>query len=294
MILFSVLKEITNHPLNRNKKLKAISRFVKWQLAIRLNPYPVIFPFTNRSKLIVQPGTTGATGNLYCGLMEFDDMSFVLHFLREGDQFVDIGANIGSYTILASAHLGAKTMAFEPLPSTFEYLKNNISVNQIQDKVEAFNLALGSQKGELDFTSTAGAANHVARAGDKNVVKVKVETLDDIMSGKTPPLLIKIDVEGFETEVIAGAMETINNPSVKAIIIELRGHGAKYGYDEQKLNDKLMAASYKPYQYDGFNRKLTLLNSYFGAENTIYVRDLEFVNERIASAARVKILDYEI
>ncbi len=294
MIFFSVLKTIANHPLNRKNKLKAILRFVKWQLSTRLTPYPILYQFTRKSKLIVVNGLTGATGNLYCGLMEFNDMSFLLHFLRKDDQFVDIGANIGSYTILASAHVGATTIAFEPLPSTFEFLQNNIVVNQIENIVESFNLALGSQQGELDFTSTAGAANHVAKASDKDVVKVKVEKLDTIMSGKNPPLLMKIDVEGFETEVIAGAMETINNPSLQAIIIELRGHGARYGYDEQQLNDKLEAASFKPYHYDGFKRKLSLLDSYFGAENTIYIRDVEFVKERIALAPYTKIFDFEI
>jgi len=294
MIFFSVLRAITHHPLNRKNKLKAIMRFLKWQVTSRLNPRPLVYQFTEKSKLMVQRGITGATGNYYCGLMEFDDMSFVLHFLRSGDQFVDIGANIGSYTVLASAHLGAHTIAFEPLPATFGYLKDNIAVNQIENKVTMFNLALGSQKGEIDFTSTAGAANHVARAEDKNIIKVPVETLDSMMTGKKTPLLIKIDVEGFETEVIAGGMETIHNPAVKAIVIELRGHGARYGYDEQKLNDKLVAASFKPYHYDGFKRKLSLLDSYFGAENTIYIRDIDFVNERVASAPKIKMMGYEI
>lgn len=45
---------------------------------------------------------TGATGNWYCGLQEYEDMSFVLHALRPGDLFVDVGANIGSYSILAA------------------------------------------------------------------------------------------------------------------------------------------------------------------------------------------------
>ena len=45
---------------------------------------------------------TGATGNIYCGLYEFLDMAFLLHFLRNGDLFGDIGSNIGSYTVLAT------------------------------------------------------------------------------------------------------------------------------------------------------------------------------------------------
>src|SRR5436305_696190 len=100
MGLFAILKFITNHPLNRNHKFRAIMRFIKWQLNTRLNPYPIIYTFTAKSLLIVKKGMSGATGNLYCGLHEFNDMGFLLHFLRREDLFVDIGANIGSYTVL--------------------------------------------------------------------------------------------------------------------------------------------------------------------------------------------------
>lgn len=96
MYLIQILKFITSHPLTKEHKINAIKRFVKWQINARLNPYPVIYPFVNESKLIISKGLTGATGNLYTGLHEFTDMSFLLHFLRSEDLFIDIGANIGS------------------------------------------------------------------------------------------------------------------------------------------------------------------------------------------------------
>ena len=67
-------------------------------------------------------GETGLTGNLYAGLHEFADMAFVMHALRPTDLFVDIGANAGSYTILACAVAKARGCAFEPLPSTYRRL----------------------------------------------------------------------------------------------------------------------------------------------------------------------------
>jgi hypothetical protein len=60
-------------------------------------------------------GLTGATGNWYCGLDAFEDMAFLLHFMREEDLFVDVGANIGSYTILAGNEVGAETIEIEPI-----------------------------------------------------------------------------------------------------------------------------------------------------------------------------------
>ncbi len=82
MSLISTLKFIINHPLNKDNKIAALIRFVKWQCNTRLNPYPIIYPFTTKARLIVQKGMTGATGNLYCGLHDFNDMFFLLHFLR--------------------------------------------------------------------------------------------------------------------------------------------------------------------------------------------------------------------
>ena len=96
---------------------------------------------------------SGATGNLYCGLHEFYDMAFLLHFLRKEDLFVDVGANIGSYTILASAHIGASVISIEPVRKTFDHLATNVLLNNVYGKVELVNSAVGSKNGVIEFTS---------------------------------------------------------------------------------------------------------------------------------------------
>ena len=73
---------------------------------------------------------------------------FFCIFLRPSDLFIDIGANVGSYTILASSEINAKTIAIEPVPSTFENLIDNISINKMQEKVKALNIGLGSKEWE--------------------------------------------------------------------------------------------------------------------------------------------------
>jgi hypothetical protein len=64
-----------------------------------------------------------ATGNIYTGLHEFEDMSFLLHFLRPADLFIDIGANVGAYTIFASGIVAATSISIEPISQIFEILK---------------------------------------------------------------------------------------------------------------------------------------------------------------------------
>ena len=161
MSVIPVLKFITNHPLTKNSRFKSICRFLKWQISSRLIPYPVVYPFIGNSSLIIWRGLTGATGNLYVGLHEFEDMAFLLHLLQENDLFTDIGANIGSYTILASGHKKAQTISFEPIPSTYQTLKNNVAVNHIENKVKLLNIGLGSKPSVLKFTSGLDTVNHV-------------------------------------------------------------------------------------------------------------------------------------
>ena len=283
-----LLKFIVNHPLNQKHKTKAIIRFCKWVMNTKINPYPIVYSFTEKSKLIVHKEMYAAVGNFYCGLLEYQEMSFVLHFLREHDLFVDVGANVGSFTILATAHVGAETVSVEPVPSTFTHLINNININRIQEKVTALNIALGYEEGTVRFTKNMGAMNHVATENDTDVITVPVSTLDKILTGKRIPVLLKIDVEGFETEVLKGSSETLYNDDLKAIIIELNGLASRYGYDQSLIHQKLINSGFATYQYDPVKREL-IGGEAFDSKNSIYMRDVEFINSRIKNAEKIRL-----
>jgi FkbM family methyltransferase len=288
MQIFNVLKYIYNHPFNAENKMGGILKFFKWQINCLLNPYPILYTYTENARFIIKKGLAGATGNLYCGLMEYEDMAFLLHFLRSNDLFIDIGANVGAYTILASSEINAKTIAIEPVPSTYKNLMDNILINNIQEKVNALNIGLGSKNGKLKFTKSFDSVNHVATENETDTIEVDIDTLDTILLKEQCPILLKIDVEGFETEVIKGADTTLLNKSLKAIIIELNGSGQRYGYDERQIHNKLLEHGFKPYNYNPKTRQLIELET-FGTHNTIYLRDKEYVEERIKSARKIKI-----
>ncbi len=215
-------------------------------------------------------------------------MAFLLHFLRPKDLFVDIGANVGAYTILASSEINANTIAIEPIPSTFKNLIDNILINQIQEKVKALNIGLGRENGKLKFTKSFDTINHVASENENDTIEVEIKTLDTILLTEPIPILIKIDVEGFETEVLNGGDNTLSNKSLKAIIIELNGSGQRYGYDEKQIHNKLIEYGFKTFNYKPKLRQLIEIET-FGSHNTIYLRDEEFVEERIKSARHIKI-----
>ena len=116
--MLNALRHVWRHPLNAGAPLAGMGRLVRWQIATRLLPgTAVAVLFTDRARLLVSRGMYGATQNVYCGLNDFEDMSFLLHYLREGDTFLDVGANVGAYTVLASAAAGAQTYAFDPSPA---------------------------------------------------------------------------------------------------------------------------------------------------------------------------------
>jgi FkbM family methyltransferase len=289
MGILNTIKFIMNHPLTEHSKTKALGRWLSWQIGSRLVPGPVVVPFVNDSKLIVSPGMTGATGNIYAGLHEFEDMSFVLHSLTANDLFADVGANIGSYTILASAVVGARCISIEPIPDTFEKLKRNILVNSIQHLVEAYNIGISKEDGIIKFTTGLDTVNHAADKGEslsEDLIEAKVRTLDGLLTGKQPKI-VKIDVEGFETNVIAGADRTLSQASLSAVIMELNGSGRRYGFDENALHRTMLDYGFRTFSYAPFQRKLIPLNERTSTSgNTLYIKDLEPVMDRVSTAPK--------
>lgn len=276
---FNIFRFISSHPLCRDRKFNSFLRFLRWQIFANYSDSKKLINWVDDTKFTAQKGETGLTGNIYCGFMEFEDMSFVLHFLRRDDEFYDIGANVGAYTILASGVIGCKTFSFEPLPETFDKLKDQIKINSIEHLVKTFNKGLGSENGSLEFTNLLNCMNHVnTDPKNTNVTVVEVLTLDETFY-PVQPSLVKIDVEGYEAFVINGGKEFFSNENVLGIIIEINGSGKQFGILDEDLDNTLRAHNFKPISYDPFNRNIRVSN-YSNEGNTIYLKDIEGAQTR--------------
>lgn len=276
---------IHQHPLAKNHLARAYYNFFSWQIKSRLQQNLQPIKFIGETYFYAKKGLSGVTGNIYVGLHEFNDMGFLLHFLRPEDTFLDIGANVGSYTLLASGVCRSKTYSFEPALTTFEILKENIDLNNINHLVTLENKGVGSENKNINFTTSQDTTNHIVLEEDTKELTTSVPLISlNSYPFKDAPILIKIDVEGFETEVLNGASQILTNPNLKAIIIELNGCGGRYGFDEEEIHQKLISHSFIPVSYDPFDRKISELKTY-GAFNTIYIRDMNGVNSRLSSAA---------
>lgn len=291
MSIIGTLRFVANHPLNRSRKLSAMARIAKWQAGTRLISGTIVHDWVNGSRFYARRSETGLTGNIYTGLHEFAEMGFLLHLLRNEDLFVDVGANVGSYTILACAAIGARGVAFEPVLGTFVRLTENLRLNHLDKRVSALNRGVGATAGTLRFTSDMDCVNHALADGEvrANAVSVPVTTLDDSLRGQSP-VLMKIDVEGYETPVLEGARETLQNPSLQAVIMELNGSGARYGFDESRTLGMLLDTGFKTYSYDPFTRRLASLEGKnLESGNTLFIRDLAFVKQRLHDAPIVRV-----
>jgi FkbM family methyltransferase len=259
---------IIRHPLSKGRKPQNIAHFLSWQVRSRLSQQPRTFELANGSKMLAVSGMTGATGNLYVGLHEFEPMAFLLHFLRADDVFVDVGANVGSYTILAAVALGARVVAFEP-GEAFPWLLRNLQLNGL-DRVDARREAVGSAVGTVSFTSGLDTMNRMDPKGDSTV---PITTLDAACSCHRPAL-IKIDVEGFEADVLRGGADTLRNPTAQALIMEL---------NDPHASELLGRSGFTACVYDPFTRSLTEDPAPASA-NGIFVKDISAVRKRVADA----------
>lgn len=287
--LLRTLRFIAQHPLNRNHPLPALFAFLRWQIGSRIVPGAVAVPFVQGTRLLTTPGMAGATGNIYCGLHEFADMGVVLHALRPGDLFIDIGANIGSYTILAAGVCGASVIAVEPVPCTFNHLLDNIRLNNLESLVVTKCIAIGAHSGTLRFSEALDTLNHVL-SGDENnssdAISVTVDTLDAVLAGRDPTI-IKIDVEGYESEVFKGATETLQSDKLLAVLMETDGGGNRYRIDEAKLHSNMVHFGFTPCAYDPMTRVLSPLGSRNAeSSNTLYVKNIEALGARIESSPK--------
>lgn len=291
MVIADLIQTITAHPLNRNQRWRALARVVRWQLGSRLAPGDIVYPWVNGSRFLVRPGETTLTGNIYTGLLDFQDMGFLLHVLRAEDLFVDIGANAGPYTILACAAVGARGWCFEPVPETHRRLLENIRLNHLEERVRCPNVAIGREAGVLKFTRDRDALNHVLARNEiaGAAIEVEVAPLDAVL-GEESPTLLKLDVEGFETAVLDGADATLRKPSLHSAILELNGMGRRYGYEDSEIVKRMAGYDFRTCAYDPFERRLSCLEwSPTRAGNVLFVRDEAAVMEKIRTAPMVTV-----
>ena len=186
---------------------------------------------------------------------------------KPGEILVDCGANVGMYTIWAAATRRTRVYAFEPESQNYALLNRNIQINELQGLVKAYCMGLSDKAGLFDLhmadMRVGGSCHSVGEALDFRheplhtlfVQGCSASALDDLVeSGSIPvPNHLKIDVDGFEPKVIAGARKTLARSEMQSLLIETNQNLAAHMEMVRELNS--MGFMHDPAQVQRAERK---------------------------------------
>lgn len=285
--LFMIFERILTHPIGRANKIRTLGRFIFWQLICRfVGDYS--FRWINNSRLLISKGMTGATGCYYCGLLEFEEMCFAAHLLGEEWLFIDVGANVGVYTVLASSVGKAKSISVEPDERARKRLAKNIEINQIGSVCDVIDAVLTDHPGHIQFSEGLDVENRVLTSKDNVEGLKKTATTLDQLHDHTKKTLIKIDVEGHESFVLKGAVKTLAADSCAALIIETVDDESERILQEFDFVEIIYDPAQRSVkEYCEGNRR---------AYNRIYVKRLAMpgIRQRIMTSSELSFLNFSV
>ncbi len=220
----SVIRYIWSHPANRNRRVRAIMRAIGWQIRKRLLRGPHDVNIFGGLSLRCYSDSPSASLIIYCNeCPDYHEMLFMRRYLRSGDSVLDIGANIGVYTLLAASEIGptGQVLAFEPVPETSRRLLENIEINQL-DNVQIYTCALGDKNGSVYLNCAFG----------------------------------KMDIEGAEPIALRGAERLLEEGNPPIWLLELNGQLHAFGFTEAAFSDWLSLQGYDLGLYDADRNEL--------------------------------------
>jgi FkbM family methyltransferase len=172
---------------------------------------------------------------------------------RPGDVLIDVGAHWGFFSLQAATHAaGVSVIAFEPDPTNASILFRNVAENRLLDKIHVVSAACGDKSDIAPLVANSTMMHSIRGVGLKPPFAkgparwVPVVTLDEALSRfpqvAAARILLKIDAEGFEPQVIAGAAATLRSGRVAAIVWEC-GHAFADGPERDAMRDMVSTLS---------------------------------------------------
>ncbi len=219
----------------------------------------VIVQFEHYRELIGSPHKKWSPNdwiNRY-GYYEKGGTEAVQRLLRPGDTAVDVGANMGYYTMMMASLVGpgGRVLAFEPVGSVSRYLEESVKLNGFTN-VELFAMCLGAEDATLSFDRRTYRLNVSGSQPDQEI-QVPVRLFDTMAAGLgiARLTLVKIDVEGAEMDVLQGMRHTVAEHRPH-LILEIHPHMiAEFGHRTEELLSLLEAWGYtlEPLDPGGIN-----------------------------------------
>lgn len=250
---------------------------------------PINKPFILKDYLgvrfIFYPWNKGMIRNLLERKDLKKEVSAVKKFIKKGDLVFDVGSNIGILSAVYSRLVGnsGKVYSFEPVNETFAQLQETLALNGC-DNVTPIKTAISDNSGSMEmqiFDESASGLNSLVKLKypeyNSNNVAVKTETLDNICAKFkiTGIDFLKIDVEGFEKEVLAGASALLENNLIKFIQFEISDVPlSSSGKTPEDIIDFLKKYNYLVFSFDAaakrFNGPISTIKQKKGGYDNFY------------------------
>lgn len=281
-----MLNLIWTHPANQEHRVRAICKALGWQIYKRTVRRPVSATVFGHLRLRCHPDSHDGSRILYFnGWPDPDEMGFIKHYLRPGDKFIDIGANIGIYSLLAASLVGSagSVDAFEPGPTAVARLRENVALNELR-QVRIHAAAVSSGNGRVSFVRNRDTGNRMQTADDLHRPTVEVPSvgLDDVLNDG-PYALGKMDIEGAEPLAFVGAERLLAEASPPVWQVELVDRFTRrFGWAASDLVAWLRERGYHLAVYDAGSRELRFTEHQPAGRVNVLI---------IAGSAREKVID---
>ncbi len=217
-------------------------------------------PVFGTMRLRCYPDSASATLAIYYrGLQDYHEMTFMRHYLRPGDGFVDVGANIGVYTLLAASLVGEGGLieCFEPDPVALARLRENLAINSVA-AAHVYAAAVGAAPVRgVPFVKDRDSTGRIQTRLDEGepVISVPCVQLDQVLLERQYAMG-KLDIEGAEPLALMGAENSLVRQNPPVWQIELNGLLRAYGFAEQGFADWIAERGYDCAVYDADRREL--------------------------------------
>ena len=219
---------------------------------------------------------------MYNWIVDWEEFNLIKDLVRESDHCLDIGANMGFYTIWLSK-FSQNTISFEPDNKNFQRLSQNIRLNGLTHAT-ALNIALGNEEGSVNFTKHRDGENHISLSGNTETGRVECRKLDNVLTGYgiTRVRYMKIDVEGFELAVLEGASSLLLEKNADIIQVEINEAVVNSGSTVDELLAFIAGMGYQLCSYDVINRKLVKEQYSPDRENYFLTYDVDMINNSVS------------
>lgn len=258
MVMLKSFFQILNHPLNKKHKINTIGRILWWKANQLFFHLPVVIILNNNKMQFICPFTS-SYGSLvvYCNLPEYQEMKFLERILKSNSVFIDVGANIGVYTILAAAKIKkGKIYSFEPVATVLDDLYRNIRLNDLEDRVQVVEKVASDKTGYSEFIAEdISEYSHISSNKTASSLSMPSIRLDDFCRNKKIGFVdvIKIDVEGAEFKVLKGLEGYLKKGKVGILIIELNRTNQLFGKNSNEIIDYLSKLDYHVFKFNEKN-----------------------------------------